>query len=144
MDSSSSSSSSSLVVDILYRLDKLHVAASVYGNGIERSVLYNSILLYCFIYMYIYNVYRFSFCLFILFLYIYFLFCGERERERTLAMTNVNGKNLICLESIFLDYLQVWFGFFWFLIRYEIIRTKIKGCNWNYTEKRKGINEPKI
>lgn len=101
MDSSSSSSSSSLVVDILYRLDKLHVAASVYGNGIERSVLYNSILLYCFIYMYIYNVYRFSFCLFILFLYIYFLFCGERERERTLAMTNVNGKNLICLESIF-------------------------------------------
>lgn len=82
MDSSSSSSSSSLVVDILYRLDKLHVAASVYGNGIERSVLYNSILLYCFIYMYIYNVYRFSFCLFILFLYIYIFFLWrERKRE---------------------------------------------------------------
>lgn len=70
-----SSSSSSLVVNILYRLDKLHVAASVYGNGFERTVLYNSILLYCFIYMYIYNVYRFYF------VYLFYLFFFFVKRE---------------------------------------------------------------
>lgn len=116
-----SSSSSSLVVDILYRLDKLHVAASVYGMVLRDQ--YCTIRYYCFA---LYICTYITFIDFFWFIYLYFFFVErDRERERTLAMTNVNRKNLICLESIFLDYLQVWFGFFFlFLIRYEIIRTK--------------------
>lgn len=72
-----SSSSSSLVVDILYRLDKLHVAASVYGMVLRDQ--YCTIRYYCFA---LYICTYITFIDFVFGLFIYIFFCGERQRER--------------------------------------------------------------
>lgn len=71
-----SSSSSSLVVDILYRLDKLHVAASVYGMVLRDQ--YCTIRYYCFA---LYICTYITFIDFFWFIYLYF-FCLWRETER--------------------------------------------------------------
>lgn len=74
----SSSSSSSLVVDILYRLDKLHVAASVYGMVLRDRYCTNRY--YCFA-LYICTYITFIDFVFGLFIYFYIFFV-ERDRER--------------------------------------------------------------
>lgn len=75
----SSSSSSSLVVDILYRLDKLHVAASVYGMVLRDRYCTNRY--YCFA-LYICTYITFIDFVFGLFIYFYIFLWRETERER--------------------------------------------------------------